>query len=174
MLIIIGTNRENSNSRRIAEYYQQKLLEVGQASELLDLRSMPSEVMDKALYANSGNYGPFNEFFQAKVDATEKMIFIVPEYNGSFPGVLKIFIDCLKYPSSFRGKKAALVGLSSGTQGSALALSHLNDILSYQGTNVLAQRVRLPLIDSLLRSELDSNETYKKLFDLQIKLFLEF
>ena len=73
-----------------------------------------------------------------KIQSCDKFVFVVPEYNGSFPGVFKAFVDGLKYPASFKDKKCALVGISSGTQGGALALSHLTDIFNYLGMNVLA------------------------------------
>ena len=39
---------------------------------------------------------------------SEKFVFIVPEYNGSFPGVLKTFIDGLAFPDTFEQKKNVL------------------------------------------------------------------
>nr|WP_317172320.1 NAD(P)H-dependent oxidoreductase [Hymenobacter sp. BRD67] len=72
-------------------------------------------------------------------------------------GALKSFIDALPYPGGIRGKKAALVSLSSGSMGGALALSHLTDILFYLGTTVLPQRVRLPHISQHLSPEGEVN-----------------
>ncbi len=46
---------------------------------------------------------------------TQKFIFIIPEYNGTFPGVLKAMIDnsdIIRYH-----KKAILTGVSSGRAG---------------------------------------------------------
>ena len=82
-----------------------------------------------------------------------RLVIIAPEYNASFPGVLKAFIDGLPYPGGIRGKKAALIGLSSGGQGGLLAMTHLSDILMYLGTVVLPQRVRLPFINQDLNAE---------------------
>ena len=77
---------------------------------------------------------------------SNKYVFIVPEYNNSYPGALKVFIDGLSYPSELLHKKAAMVGISDGMQGGALALSHLNDVFNYLGMNVLAQRVKIPFM----------------------------
>ena len=41
----------------------------------------------------------------------------MPQYNGSFPGVFKAFIDGYAYPNVFKGDKAALVGVSKGFRG---------------------------------------------------------
>ena len=82
--------------------------------------------------------------------------------------MLKAFIDGLPYPGGVRGKKAALVGLSSGSQGGLLALSHLTDILMYLGTTVLPARVRLPGIDQHLTSSGElTNSLYLQLLKEQ-------
>ena len=44
-------------------------------------------------------------------------MFVVPEYNGSLPGVLKHFIDCWKYPESFHHRPVCYVGISSSGSG---------------------------------------------------------
>ncbi len=143
--IICGTNRSDSNSRLMAEYYLAQLQKHHVTARILDLMQLPDDVIASALYENAGKNPHFAQYQQA-VDTSDKFIFIVPEYNGSFPGVLKVFIDALRYPDSLQNKMAALVGLSSGMQGGALALSHLNDILSYLGTDVISLRIKIPFI----------------------------
>jgi NAD(P)H-dependent FMN reductase len=88
-----------------------------------------------------------------KLNVGNKLVIITPEYNGSFPGVLKAFIDGLPYPGGIRGKKTALIGLSNGGQGGLLAMTHLTDILMYLGSVVLPQRVRLPFIGKDLNDD---------------------
>ena len=140
--VIVGTNRNNSASRKVGLYYQKLLESLGAKSQLIDLATLPEDFTFSALYHNYGKNDNFNEF-QKIVDTTHKFVFIVPEYNGSFPGVLKTFLDGLRYPDSFHYKKAALVGVSSGVQGNVAGLGHLNDILSYMETDVMGLRVKL-------------------------------
>ena len=150
--ILAGTNRPNSRARRIANYYRTVLTELGAESQILDLTKLPADFVATALYANAGTHPEFNSM-AAMLDAGTKLVIIVPEYNGSFPGVLKAFIDGLPYPGGIQGKKAALVGLSSGGQGGLLAMTHLSDVLMYLGTTILPQRVRLPFINQDLNPE---------------------
>ena len=150
--ILAGTNRPNSRARRIAAFYQTMLTELGAESQILDLAELPADFTATALYGNAGTNPAFNRLAQM-LDAGPRLVVIAPEYNGSFPGVLKTFIDGLPYPGGIRGKTAALVGLSSGGQGGLLAMTHLTDILMYLGTAVLPQRVRLPFIDKDLTPE---------------------
>lgn len=143
--LLAGTNRPNSRARRIANYYTTILADLGAESQILDLAELPADFISTALYDQVGNNFIFNNL-SAMLDAGNKLVIITPEYNGSFPGVLKAFIDGLPYPGGIWGKKAALVGLSNGGQGGLLAMTHLTDILMYLGTAVLPQRVRLPFI----------------------------
>lgn len=150
--LLAGTNRPNSRARRIANYYTTVLSDLGAESQILDLAELPADFISTALYEQAGNNLKFNEL-STMLNAGDKLVIITPEYNGSFPGVLKAFIDGLPYPGGIRGKKAALVGLSHGGQGGLLAMTHLTDILMYLGTSVLPQRVRLPFINQDLNAE---------------------
>lgn len=172
--IVAGTNRPQSRARRLADLYLNLLAEQGMEAQILDLLQLPPDFTTSALYQNVGQHTDFNHLVGMAEEA-EKLVFIVPEYNCSFPGVLKAFIDGLPYPGGIRGKKAALVGLSSGGQGGALALNHLTDILMYLGTAVLPQRVRLPFIDKYLTSEGQLTEPlYETLLREQAEQLLHF
>ena len=144
--IIVGTNRKNSVSKVIAELYQAILKERGAESEILELEHLPPDFISTALYENNGKNEGYNAFHN-RVKEGKKFVFIVPEYNGSFPGILKSFIDGMTYPNTFRNKKCALVGISSGIGGGGIALSHLTDIFHYLGMHVLALNPKLSKID---------------------------
>ena len=171
--IICGTNRGQSISKQIALYYQNSLKGAGAESYLLDLKELPKDFLNVALYDNAGKSEAFNTL-KNKLNESHKVVFIVPEYNGSFPGVLKTFIDALDYPASLKNKKCALLSLSSGTQGGALALSHLTDILNYCGMNVLAQKPKLAEIEANFKNGQFTNELYASLLEEQITAFLSF
>ena len=171
--IIIGTNRHNSVSRKVGINYQNLLKSLGQESQIIDLSELPHDFVFSALYHNSGKNDAFNEF-QKIVDETKKFVFIVPEYNGSFPGVLKTFFDGLRYPDSFNNKKAALVGISAGMLGNAVGLGHLNDILSYMGANVLGLRMKLGSLHHNFKDGKITNEVYLEFVNKQLDLFLKF
>ena len=166
--IICGTNRANSISKIVCLYYQQLLVKHHTESTILDLYDLPANFTHTALYSNSGKNHAFNEFKKVVEEGT-KFVFVVPEYNGSFPGVLKAFIDGLKYPSSLTNKKAALVGLSTGVQGGATALSHLSDVLSYLGVNMIGLRVQLSQIEANIAGQQIINPIYNQLLETQIK-----
>ncbi|MCP2044644.1 NADPH-dependent FMN reductase [Pontibacter sp. HSC-36F09] len=171
--IITGTNRTSSNSRAVANLYARLLDERQIDNQILDLADLPADFTASALYDNIGTNQAFNQL-SAVIGDSKKFVFIVPEYNGSFPGVLKAFIDGLSYPNTFRNKKAALVGLSSGVQGSGLAMSHLTDIFNYLGMHVLALKPRLAQFEKNYDGTAITNELYLELLNQQIDQFISF
>lgn len=171
--IISCTNRKSAVSKVVSEFYQELLSQSGAESKILDLQKVPADFIMSALYENAGKNQAFNQMTQ-QIESSEKFVFVVPEYNGSFPGVLKAFIDGLSYPNPFKDKKCALVGLSSGVQGGALALSHLTDIFNYVGMHVLALKVRMPGVEKIISNGKVTDDLILELLDMQIKDLLAF
>lgn len=165
--IISGTNREDSISSLIANYYQERFDQKGVDSRILDLSTLPIDFIYSALYENTGKNPAFNAF-QEMIDTSDKFVFVVPEYNCSFPGVLKAFLDGLRYPSSFAGKKGALTGISSGNQGAGLALSHLTDIMHYLGLIVMPIKPKLSRIEKNIEDNKIANSFYLELIENQV------
>lgn len=171
--IISCTNRPNSNSLIIANLYK-KFLEVQEENAIvLSLEELPEDFMFTALYEKAGQNELFNQIM-LRLKGIDKFIFIIPEYNGSFPGILKAFIDGMKYPSIFRGKKSTLTGISAGMSGGTLALSHFTDILNYLGMNVMAKKVKIPYVEQLLREDNLEGSIYEKFIKDQIIEFHNF
>jgi NAD(P)H-dependent FMN reductase len=171
--IVVGTNRKASVSRKVANYYQSLLHEKGTPSQIVDLVNLPDNFTESSLYENNGKNVEFN-IMRNQVQSSDKLIFIVPEYNGSFPGVLKSFIDGLKYPEGLRDKKAALVGISSGVQGGVFAMSHLTDIFNYLGMHVFALKPKLAAIEKNAIDGKITNDLYNQLINTQLDKFIIF
>lgn len=171
--IVVGTNRKKSVSRQVAEYYQSILETKGTDSQIVDLVDLPGDFTTTALYAENGNNPVFNNM-RERVQSSDKLVFIVPEYNGSFPGVLKAFIDGLKYPEGLRDKKSALIGISSGVQGGVLAMAHLTDIFNYLGMHVLALKPKLAGIERNFSDGKVTNDLYNQLLNEQAEKLISF
>ena len=148
--IISGTNRKHSVSKQVALQYQQLLNELSIETALIDLEQLPANFIASALYESQGTNPAFNPIRNHMKEA-RKFVFIVPEYNGSFPGILKTFLDALEFPGTLTGKKCAMVGLSSGIQGAVMAMSHLTDIFNFLGMHVLANKPKLTRIETLMK-----------------------
>lgn len=173
IIIVSSTNRKNAISLKIAKTYASMLEAKNLSNELVSLEDMPSDFISSALYENTGKNMLFNGI-RTKMKNAQKMVFVVPEYNGSFPGVLKTFIDGLEFPGTFVNKKIAMVGVSSGIQGGVLAMSHLTDIFNYCGANVLANKPKLFGIDNKMDNDELKDSNYLELLTLQLNAFLSF
>lgn len=166
-LIISGTNRENSYSHKIALYYQSQLQAKGQEWEVLSLTQLPKELISSDLY---GRRSKEFEIIQEKVSRAKKFIFIIPEYNGSYPGILKLFVDACSFPHSFHHKKVALVGISSGKYGNIRGVDHFTGVCNYLRMHVLPLKIHIPNIISELRDGTTFTSTSTKAFvDEQIE-----
>lgn len=170
--IISSTNRPGSSTLKVARYYQKKLLEKGIEAGLLSLAQLPPNILETDLY---GKRSPEFQKLQDIVDATDKFIFIIPEYNGSFPGALKIFIDACSFPDSFYEKKAALVGISSGKYGNIRGIDHFTGVCHYVHLNIMPLKLHIANIKSEFNeySDLFKEDTVK-FTDEQIEKFIKF
>lgn len=149
-LIISGTNRLGSNSLKVANYYKDELIRKGQEWEILSLEDLPQDILFSDLY---GKRSDAFASIQAKVSKAQKFIFVIPEYNGSYPGALKIFIDACAYPTSFYHKKAALVGVATGKYGNIRGVDHFTGVCNYLRMQVLSLKIHVPHIKDELDSE---------------------
>ncbi len=81
------------------------------------------------------------EFKQA-VSQADALLLITPEYNRSFPGVLKNALDWGSRPygaNVWAGKATAIAGASSGKIGTFGAQQHLRNVCSFLNMNVMRQ-----------------------------------
>ncbi|MCS3730328.1 NADPH-dependent FMN reductase [Bradyrhizobium betae] len=70
--------------------------------------------------------------FREKLQKSDGVLFITPEYNRAIPGVLKNAIDVASRPygkSSFNGKPVGIISNSPGPQGGVSAAKSLQNIL---------------------------------------------
>ncbi len=164
--VVSSTNNKNSLSAQLADYYAGVLRKRGCDSQVLKLTSLPPDFTVTALYEQNGKHPEFNHL-RKLMETAQKYVFIIPEYNGSFPGVFKAFIDGLQFPDTFKGKKCAMVGVSQGPQGGAFAMSHLTDIFHYLKMHVHPLKPRLSDIRDSQLATILANEKYVQLLEEQ-------
>lgn len=173
MITIIGTtNRPDSNTSKVAELYLKFLTELGQDAQILNLKNVEAQWIQDSNYGK--NSMEFEEIVSKFIRGASKLIFVVPEYNGGFPGYLKFFMDACDY-GDFKGKKVALMGLASGRSGNVRGLDHLTGILHYLGSEVYSKKVYLSQVNHSLTPEGELvNEVLDREMNLQLTGFLSF
>lgn len=171
--IIMPSTRPGGKSAVVADEYKKALDALGEPCQILNLAEFTPQMIEATHYTFAPDRCGF-EGIQQLVDASDKFVFILPEYNGSFPGLVKVFVDACRYPDTFQGKKAAMIGLSAGTQGAALAMAHFADILNYFGAHTLALRPRFIRINDAIQNGELLDEEYRYFIRLQAEQLKNF
>jgi chromate reductase len=154
--VLTGTNRPSSNSRKVSLFIADCYRSLGVDVWDLDLQNLPATVFAAESYAEKPvAFKPLAE----KVLNCDGLVVVTPEYNGSFPGILKYFIDMLPFPESFEHRPVAFVGLAAGMWGALRAVEQLQQIFLYRNGLICPSRVFLPKIGSLLDKQGKLNDT---------------
>ena len=145
--LLSGTNRSGSNTRKVTAILEKIYSQLGAEYRVLDLQSLPPEIFAPAAYGEKP--AAFVPMAQQILDS-DGVVVVTPEYNGSFPGVLKLFIDHLKFPESFEKRPVCFVGLSAGMWGALRSVEQLQQIFGYRNAYLFPNRVFMPGIGGLL------------------------
>jgi NAD(P)H-dependent FMN reductase len=138
ILILSGTNRPLSTTLRIARRVEEHYRQTQIPAELYDLQDLPPEVFTPGAYKSKP--AAFQSI-QERVLESAGLHVVLPEYNGSFPGVLKYFIDLLKFPESFDRKPVAFVGIAAGAWGGLRAVEQMQMVFGYRNAHSYPDRV---------------------------------
>src|SRR6185436_8459240 len=145
--MVVGTNRPGSNARKVAAHVEDIYRELNTPLKVLDLTNLPLEIFHPSSYGEKpASFKPFSE----GILQSSGLVVVSPEYNGSLPGVLKYFIDMLKFPESFEQRPVCFIGLAAGMWGALRPIEQLQMIFGYRNAYLFPERVFLPKINDLL------------------------
>lgn len=159
--IISGTNRVGSYTEKVAQIYQDILKIKGINSQIYSLKGLELP-KDKDLFSQKEK-----ELFVP----TQKFIFIIPEYNGSYPGVLKMMIDYSDI-NTWHFKKALLTGVSTGRAGNLRGMDHLSDTLHYLKMNIYYNKLPISRISRIMNADNILEEDTLKAINKQLDEFI--
>ena len=126
--VVVGSIRKESFNRQFAEAFI-KLAPPDVKFNFIRIDDLPLYDQDA-----DGSPAPQVTRLRDEIKAADGVLFFTPEYNRSVPGVLKNAIDQGSRPwgkSVWSGKSAAVLGVSVGAIGTALAQQHLHNVLAY-------------------------------------------
>lgn len=138
--IISGTNRQASVSKKVALEYNRIL-----ADKLFESRILSLDEVDM-----SERNEEFLDIEKRLLIPAEKFIIISPEYNGSYPGILKLMIDNTDVPKVWWHKKVLLTGVSTGRAGNLRGMEHLTGCLLHMKMLVHPNRLPISIVDKLM------------------------
>lgn len=162
--IISGTNRIGSHTEKVAREYQRILKNKNIDAVIFTLKDF--DVLRKS-----------PEFLKKESEIlipTKKFIFIIPEYNGSYPGVLKAMIDNSDIRKDWNYKKALLTGVATGRAGNLRGMDHLSDTLHYMKMNVFYNKLPISVIDKVMDKEGNLDEETLRVINNQLDEFILF
>jgi NAD(P)H-dependent FMN reductase len=138
IVVVCGTNREGALSRLLAKEVAASYQELVDSVDQIDMAELPVEALLPTAY---GNRPPKVEALVQRFLASDGAVFVVPEYNGSYPGILKLFVDMLPFPEGFDNRPCAFIGLAAGQFKSLRAVEHFQQVAGYRNAYVYPRRL---------------------------------
>ena len=171
IVVVCGTNREGALSRLLAKEVEQTYCQLGKTVDLLDMREIPAEIIQSTAYKNQ----PENvAALVGRFLKSDGAVFIIPEYNGSYPGILKLFVDMLPYPEGFESRPCAFLGLSAGQFKSLRAVEHFQQVAGYRNAYLFPRRIFIgDSFKQFVDGKLGDDELTKRLGEQAVE-FLQF
>ena len=162
--IISGTNRVGSHTEKVAGEYQRILKNKNIDAKIFSLKGI------NILHRSDEIIKAENEI----LIPTQKFIFIIPEYNGSYPGALKAFFDNSDVRKVWNFKKALLTGVATGRAGNLRGMDHLSDTLHFMKMNVFYNKLPISVIDKMMDEKGNFNAETMKAINRQLDEFILF
>jgi NAD(P)H-dependent FMN reductase len=139
--VILGTTRKQRMSFHAARFvYGELQKRQGVVTSLIDIGEL-------ALPVDDAGEGVKDARFSAAMERADAIVIVSPEYNHSFPGLLKHVLDsCLK---EYIHKAAGVVGVSAGIFGGARVIEHFQPVLRELGLVSIFWDINFGAIDKV-------------------------
>ena len=135
--VIVGSLRKDSLNKQLALALQ-KMAPAHVQFNLVEIGDLPLYNQD----SDAEPVVPAVQAFRDSVRAADAVLLVTPEYNRSYPGVLKNALDQGSRPwgqSVWAQKPVAIVGMSLGAMGTAMAQQHLRGVVAFLDMPTLNQ-----------------------------------
>src|ERR1035437_2411913 len=149
ILVLAGSARLDSIHRKLARQTVEALRHAGMEATLADLRDFPIPIYDGDLEAGEG-IPPAAKALKELARQHDGFAIASPEYNGSFPALLKNALDWISRPEPgeqplevFRGKVAGILSASPGPGGGRRGLHHLRELLEMMSVTVIPEQLAI-------------------------------
>lgn len=148
MITVISGSIRDNYTKKISKAYQRLLTEMGAENQLLSLDEQPVFHRDAA----------FMKMEEKWLKTASKFIIVMPEYNGSYPGILKLMMDNTEVTKTWWHKKVALTGVATGRAGNLRGMEHLTGALLHMKMLVHPNRLPISRVDKLIGENGELND----------------
>lgn len=156
--VVLGTAREGRLSERVARSVVEKLKEKGASQvdyvdvkDFLFGRTIPSWVESSEA-----------EEWRGIAERADAFVLVVPEYNRSYPGELKILLDSAY--KQYRKKAVTVVGVSSGGFAGARMYENIQHVLTELGMVISPKPILVSSVEGLFDEAGNLAEDRKEMF----------
>jgi NAD(P)H-dependent FMN reductase len=123
--VILGTSRKGRASAHAARFVADQIsARSGIVTEIIDIAQMALPIDDAGEAIKDAT-------ISEKLCKADALVIVSPEYNHSFPGLLKHMLD--GYLKEYIHKAAGIVGVSAGAFGGTRGIQHLLPVLRELG-----------------------------------------
>jgi NAD(P)H-dependent FMN reductase len=139
--LILGTARQGRESEHAARFvFERTKARAGVETEFIDIRTVPMKLDDAGEQMKDPK-------FAATIERCDGLIIVTPEYNHSFPGLLKHALDmCLK---EYIHKAVGICGVSAGPMGGSRVIENLLPVMRELGLVTIFEDVNFGKIGML-------------------------
>jgi NAD(P)H-dependent FMN reductase len=139
--VILGTARQGRESEKAARFvFEQTKKRANVETEFIDIRTLPMKLDDAGEQMKDPK-------FSATIDRCDGLIIVTPEYNHSFPGLLKHALDMnLK---EYIHKAVGICGVSAGAFGGTRVIESLLPVMRELGLVTIFEDVNFGKVGML-------------------------
>lgn len=149
--IILGSTRRGRRSIRAAYFIANRMKDTDRIeTEILDLRECDLPMLEERLRFRDDPPPQVLEF-SSKLSKAHALVIVSPEYNNSYPGVLKNCLDYFK--PEYRRKPIGIVTVSVADFGGVNCLAHLRLVTLAMGAFPIPASLPIPKIKERLRED---------------------
>ncbi|MEZ4772996.1 MAG: NAD(P)H-dependent oxidoreductase [Bacteroidia bacterium] len=171
--IILGSVREGRKTHRVAHHLV-KLLDAqpGVETLLMDLESYDLPLL-KDRWEEQVPVNPVLAEFSARLKSSDALIFVSPEYHGSYTGVLKNAVD--HFWTEFSRKPIGVVATGAGKFGGINASTEMQLLILSLGAFPMPYKLLVPNVNKIFASDdMPLDEQFEKSVDKFVSEFLWF
>jgi len=169
--IVSGSNRAGSRSLKVSQIIQGLYLKHGEEVKIISIQELPLHEIANAPYGAG-----VSKVVQQSIDdlnGSEGIHMVIPEYNGSYPGALKLFVDHWQYPDTFEQRPVCFVGLG-GIFGGLRPVEHMQQVFGYRNGFIFPHRVFIRDVFKVLDGNVIKDPLMQSLLEAQVMGFQQF
>jgi len=171
--IISSSTRTGRVSHRVAMALEKQVRRAGHQAEIIDLAELKLPPFEARYQSAQDRSESWVQTMNTLIES-DGIIFLTPEYNGTFSSGLKNFIDVFA-KEGFRGKPIGVATGSAGTMGGVRAAHQLQQVI----LSIAAYPQPQMLMVGEMKKKFDDtgeliDDAFKNRFENFVDSFLEF